>query len=100
VGGRLAGPVVTAPDSRPIHDVIGIALHDAECHDPCDISIIRSVYRRQIAAVVAACQQATVEQQAELLGGEVEASLHYDAYALAPVRPVSRVVGPWREDPS
>lgn len=86
---------MTAHDSRPIQDVIGIALHDVGCHDVCDISIIRSAYRRQIAAVLAACQQATVAQQAQLTGGTIE-----DDGFTSTGPTFARLVGPWREDPA
>jgi hypothetical protein len=114
---------VTTPDSRPVLDVIAEALGTCdEWRDNYD-----EHQRRQAAAVLSACQGATVEQQAELTGGEVEwwsffengePYSHIKPYrdfingSVTPPAKIAqylrrsgdtakpRAVGPWREDPS
>ena len=101
-----------APDSRPVMDVIAEALmaHCAEWRGEPSLHRVTwcctcdawhgddydEYQRHQAAAVLAACQGATVEQQAELVGGKVEVD---DAPSGWQSRG-SRLVGPWREDPS
>lgn len=111
---------MTAPDSRPIHDVIAEAAREALRQRLGGyVGSSWTLMSTEIAAaVVAACQQATVAQQAELTGGDVERTnvpqwfdtgkpdvehlVTGDGGTVHDVRfvPSIRLVGPWREDPS
>lgn len=113
---------MTAPD-RPVQDVIAevVMRHRPDldgfciCDDPVNV---RCTGAHIAAAVVAACREATVEQQAELVDATVERTnapqwfdtgkpdvehlVTGDGGTVHDVRfvPSSRLVGPWREDPS
>jgi hypothetical protein len=76
---------------RPVLDVIAEAVEDVlDVYDT--VMHVHSEAQAIAAAVLAACQGATVEQQAQLLDGYIQCS---DA---SPGR--VRLVGPWRDDPS
>jgi hypothetical protein len=92
---------VTTPDSRPVLDVIADAIEAEIRKYPTappapfsgQIGSLGATIPEIAAAVLAACQGATVAQQAELTGGTVAHRNGRTAWA------AERVVGPWREDP-
>lgn len=106
---------MTAPD-RPVQDVIAEAMraHFLDLNYVSPDKGSRCVCLgwadgddwddHLAAAVVAACREATVEQQAELTGCDYETAPFFDADvdATEPSRRYvqSRLVGRWREDPS
>jgi hypothetical protein len=96
---------VTAPDAQPVLDVIAevvlpevgnrcsCTMFGGKHHNvnpPC--ATVRAAHDLAD-AVLAACQGATLGQQAELTDGEVK---RRDSTGLHE----HRVVGPWRKDPS
>jgi hypothetical protein len=109
---------VTAPDSRPVLDVIADVQrdHTIECTGIGEVTcrgcrglgwMSWTAYRTHVAAaVLAACQGATVAQQAELVKGRVDSERFYPAYPHPRTGEQQfRVVGPWvpdvfAEDPS
>lgn len=104
---------MTAPD-RPVKDLIAEAVADVAAS--YEGSISAGCADVIAAAVVAACREATVAQQAELIGGELERTnvpqwidtgrpdvehlVIGEGGTVHDVRfvPSSRVVGSWREE--
>lgn len=86
-------------DDRSMQEVLAKALHASDCGCPYwrTNHAERQTYMDLAEVAIATCQEATVDQKVELIGGEFETGTRYDT-DLGRWVTYRRVVGPWRDD--